>query len=389
LNNEVFTGKRISNAATAPGVSIMKLSIAMCTHNGAAYLHEQLESLAAQTHLPDELIICDDRSSDGLTLKIIDEFARRAAFPVRFFVNEKNLGSKKNFEKAIRLCSEEVICLCDQDDFWLPNKLSRIEQAFISSPDAGLVFSDAEVVDEELQPMGASLWELGGFGPEKQESFRREGAFHSLLRGNVVTGTTMAFRSRFRDVVLSIPETAVLQHDGWIALTVSAVSDFVLIEEPLIKYRQHATQQIGACIPLRGSENPRRDSPLLKSISKIPSQAGQLDACKAVYARLVTKCHGLVGTENLADIKGWILRLENERTVLANNDAPAEKKRTWIKLRKYLDNRKIRVAHYILQDLFKFSERLTLRDIRNAAKCLLLDTLYGINFGDVRKDYFY
>lgn len=73
----------------------VKLSIAMCTYNGAASLSEQLESLAAQTRLPDELVVCDDRSNDGRTLEIVKAFARKSPFRVRLYVNRKTLGSKK------------------------------------------------------------------------------------------------------------------------------------------------------------------------------------------------------------------------------------------------------------------------------------------------------
>ena len=81
---------------------MMKLSVAMCTYNGARYLQEQLESIAAQTRLPDELVVCDDCSSDG-TRAILEEFKARVTFPVRLYFNEQNLRVWKNFEKAISL----------------------------------------------------------------------------------------------------------------------------------------------------------------------------------------------------------------------------------------------------------------------------------------------
>jgi glycosyltransferase involved in cell wall biosynthesis len=74
----------------------MKLSLAMCNCNGAAHLGEQLESLASQTRLPDELVVCDDRSNDGRTLQILKAFARQAPSKVRLFVNKQNLRSKQS-----------------------------------------------------------------------------------------------------------------------------------------------------------------------------------------------------------------------------------------------------------------------------------------------------
>ncbi|MBC7931137.1 MAG: glycosyltransferase, partial [Rubrivivax sp.] len=96
-----------------------RLSIAMCTYDGGRYLAEQLASIAAQTRAPDELVVCDDRSRDETT-SIVRRFAETAPFPVRLYVNEQNLGSTRNFEKAIGLCEGELIALSDQDDVWLP-----------------------------------------------------------------------------------------------------------------------------------------------------------------------------------------------------------------------------------------------------------------------------
>ena len=93
----------------------MKTSIALCTYNGEKFLREQLDSIALQTLLPDELVACDDRSCDS-TMEILQEFRERVSFPVHIHQNEENLGSTKNFEKAIKLCSGDIIALCDQAD---------------------------------------------------------------------------------------------------------------------------------------------------------------------------------------------------------------------------------------------------------------------------------
>ena len=80
-----------------------KFSVAMCTYNGAEFVAAQLDSIAAQTRLPDELIVCDDGSTDA-TIECVREFARNAPFPHRLVENEENLGSTNNFERAISLC---------------------------------------------------------------------------------------------------------------------------------------------------------------------------------------------------------------------------------------------------------------------------------------------
>jgi glycosyltransferase involved in cell wall biosynthesis len=106
-----------------------RLSVALCTYNGTQYLQEQLDSIAAQTKLPDELVICDDRSSDN-TVEIIKLFSSKVSFPVHLHINEINLRTIKNFEKAISLCTGDIIVLSDQDDVWKPCKTERILRCF-------------------------------------------------------------------------------------------------------------------------------------------------------------------------------------------------------------------------------------------------------------------
>jgi glycosyltransferase involved in cell wall biosynthesis len=217
----------------------------MCTYNGARYLSEQLASIAAQTRPPDELVVCDDRSADE-TVHVVERFAASAGFAVSLHVNERNLGSTRNFEKAIGLCRGELIALCDQDDVWMPRKLERMEEVFDRRPGVGLVFTDAEIVDESLRPLGERLWARVGFDRRMRRLVGGGRALDVLLPGWTVTGATMAFRSAFKPLVLDIPDDLAMIHDGWVALIVAAVAGVAFIDEPLIKYRQHSRQQIGA-----------------------------------------------------------------------------------------------------------------------------------------------
>ncbi|MCG8402010.1 MAG: glycosyltransferase family 2 protein [Firmicutes bacterium] len=220
-----------------------RLSVAMCTYNGARFLAEQLGSIAAQTRRPDELVVCDDGSFDS-TAEVIEAFKSTADFPVYWRVNQKKLGSTKNFARAIALCTGDIIALSDQDDVWRPEKLMLIEEQFRRSPGAGLVFTDAEVTDESLRPLGYRLWQYNGFGRSEQKKINRGQAARVLLKRNVVTGATMAFKAEFRPLFMPIPGNWV--HDGWIALIIAACADLAVVNWPLIQYRQHFNQQIGA-----------------------------------------------------------------------------------------------------------------------------------------------
>lgn len=221
----------------------LKISIALCTYNGGKYLRQQLDSIGAQTRLPDELIVCDDHSHDD-TEEIVNDFIKKAQFPVRLFINEINLGSSKNFEKAINLCNGNIIALSDQDDIWYQEKLALIESIFLENPEVGLVFGDADVVDQNTKPMGYSLWRSTLFGKRDLNKINNDHAFDVLLRYNVVTGATMAFRSFYRENVMPIPAAWV--HDGWISIIISVIVKINAIDRPVIKYRQHIGQQIGA-----------------------------------------------------------------------------------------------------------------------------------------------
>lgn len=111
----------------------MKMSIAMATYNGARYLREQLDSFAAQTRLPDELVVCDDGSSDD-TLNILEEFARTAPFQVRIFRNDVNLGYAQNFARALERCVGDLVFLSDHDNVWFEDKIDVKESYALKIP---------------------------------------------------------------------------------------------------------------------------------------------------------------------------------------------------------------------------------------------------------------
>jgi glycosyltransferase involved in cell wall biosynthesis len=236
-----------------------QLSVALCTYNGARFLSEQLESIAAQSTLPHELVISDDCSSDS-TVDIIREFAAGAPFPVSLSVNDSRLGSTKNFEKAISLCQFEVIALCDQDDVWHPQKLSRVAEVFHRDERIGAVFSDAELIDENSQCLGNTLWSSILFSQREQKCFESGEGLDVLLKHTLVPGATMAFRSRFRGLVLPIPSKQI--HDLWITMLIASVQHLAPLRHALIRYRQHEAQQIGLMKKLSFWQKvPRRVGP--------------------------------------------------------------------------------------------------------------------------------
>lgn len=142
----------MNNAAATP----VRISVAMATYNGERFLPEQLDSLALQKHLPYELVACDDGSTDD-TVSILQEFSRHAPFPVHIHQNEVNLGYSDNFLNAASLCESDWIAFCDQDDIWLPEKLSRVASAIAEEPYTLLVAHSAKAIDAEGKDSGVLL----------------------------------------------------------------------------------------------------------------------------------------------------------------------------------------------------------------------------------------
>lgn len=214
------------------------ISVAMCTFNGEKYIKEQIESIINQSLIPDEIVICDDCSKDN-TVNIIKETLDNWSGKVHLVVNEKNLGYRKNFEKAISLCNGDIIFLSDQDDVWNRNKIEIMVNA-LNNSDAILAFHDVEVVDENLKLITGSFWKLLKFSYQKflHDDFRR------IFEGNVVQGSACALKKELINYAKPFPEAAI--HDEWLALVAVAKGNIIPINKSLAKYRQSGNNAIGA-----------------------------------------------------------------------------------------------------------------------------------------------
>jgi glycosyltransferase involved in cell wall biosynthesis len=221
------------------------LSVALCTYNGERYLPEQLASIAAQTEHPDEVVIVDDGSSDG-SLGLVQHWANDVPFPVHIDRNPTNLGSTKSFEKALSLCTGDLIMLSDQDDVWYPDRLAKSKAWLAQNPNMDAVFSDADLIDSNSQLTGQRIWDLVQFTPEAQQQWRQGLAHELLFSGYLVTGATLTIRRSLLPSVIPFPtHVQYLIHDAWISLVVALKGKIGFIAEPLIRYRQHASQQVG------------------------------------------------------------------------------------------------------------------------------------------------
>ncbi len=246
----------------------------MCTWNGERFLAAQLASITEQTRLPDELVVCDDQSTD-CTVSILRDFAAKVPFPVTIIVNRQNLGYAANFAQAIGKCTGDLIALSDQDDIWYPNRLERSGQEFANHPEAIVVFSDADLIDEKNRGLRKTLWQRVRFtGQRKQDLLR--GRFVVLAKHRFVTGATVMFRAALRRYILPIPLGWI--HDEWIVLVAAAHGDLRPIDQPLIRYRIHGSQQVGL-------RNKLKQRMLGKHWARLAESARELqEMCAALVA---------------------------------------------------------------------------------------------------------
>ena len=204
-----------------------KVSIALATYNGGKYLSELLDSLLAQTILPNEIIVSDDLSKDN-TIQILKDYSKK--LPIRIFRNELNLGVNKNFENAVKKCSGDYILICDQDDVWLANnieeKIRILEKLPKNQP--ALVTTQSIVADKNLKIL--------------QKAYASKDISDWLfLLTKCYQGTTMAFNRKLLDAMpRQWPETfKEFPYDYCIYLTALLTGNVYSSKEALMFYRIH------------------------------------------------------------------------------------------------------------------------------------------------------
>jgi glycosyltransferase involved in cell wall biosynthesis len=194
----------------------------MASYNGARFIGAQLESFAAQTRPPDELVVCDDGSTDG-TAELVERFGETAPFAVRVERNPERLGYTKNFERAISLCTGDLVCLSDQDDSWFPDKIASVIAAFEARPQAFATVNDQFIAEDGLTPSGATVF-----------ANTRKLGYGDV---DLIAGCCTTLRRDLLPILLPIPRE--IPYDGWIGRLADLIGVKALIERPLQVYRRH------------------------------------------------------------------------------------------------------------------------------------------------------
>ena len=213
------------------------IDVAMATYNGGRYLPAMLASMVEQHHPGLRLVVCDDGSSDG-TVEFLETFD---GLPVDVTRNPSNLGARDNFSRALGLTTAPYVMLADQDDVWMPDKVSLMLRRMKEIEDeAGaatpiLVFSDLHIVDTDLNLLLPSFYE----GTFKSRDASTLGDF---AISNHVPGCVIMVNRALLDRALPVPSIAHM-HDWWLCLVAAAIGRVGHVDQPLIQFRRHGANE--------------------------------------------------------------------------------------------------------------------------------------------------
>lgn len=206
----------------------------MCTYNGSKYISQQLNSILNQSRKVDEIVICDDHSTDD-TIAIIEEILSNDFENYQIHVNDNNIGYIKNFDKAIGLCSGDLIFLCDQDDIWENKRVEEYVNIF-SKSDCDVIVGNASLINSEGSSLDNNIWKKSSFTLDSWNRGR-------IITKNYFPGSTLAITKKiYRDIT---PFPVEFIHDHWIMLRAFLMYKICFLEKELTKYRIHNGQSIG------------------------------------------------------------------------------------------------------------------------------------------------
>jgi len=215
------------NERSSTDMNTPPVVILLSTYNGLKYLNEQLESLEKQDYPNIQVLVRDDGSTDG-TQKLLEQWQSRKNGWMKWYQGE-NMGAGKSFLALLSQAPEAAYyAFCDQDDVWMPDKISAAVFELIKIQDGCTVYtSNVEFVDKKLKHLGVS----------------RFGINDTILKGllyNQAVGCTMVINRRLREAVVHYSPQYLLMHDCWAYRVCLALGGHVVFDsQPHIQYRQH------------------------------------------------------------------------------------------------------------------------------------------------------
>lgn len=231
------------------------IDILLATYNGEKYIDKQIKSLVTQSRddldCDLRLIIRDDGSTDStvdIIRKRLDYYRTRRDNPIEVHIieDDKNTGSPSaNFQKLLQISSADYVMFSDQDDMWYRRKtevtykrMKELEQRYGSDIPL-MVHTDLALMDENGRKLADSFYDY--------QKLPREDRLENLIIQNTVTGCTVMLNRAAVDLVKQAPASEmVLMYDHFAAIVVAATGHISFIDEPLIRYRQHSGNSVGA-----------------------------------------------------------------------------------------------------------------------------------------------
>lgn len=220
------------------------VDILLAVYNGERFLGAFLKSLLEQSWTDFRLLVRDNKSTDR-TIEILRAFAPRFPHPVQFLPQPNStVTAYQNFACVSEAAEAPYVMYADADDVWHKEKLEKTlavmqaQEEELSHTTPILVHSDLRVVDSNLALIAPSFWSYQGLSPSRTR-------LSDILLQNCVTGCTMMINRALLDLGRPLPQEAVM-HDHWYALVASALGRIAAVEEPLIDYRQHGSNDTGA-----------------------------------------------------------------------------------------------------------------------------------------------
>lgn len=235
-----------------------RVAILLSTFNGDKYLEEQLDSLLVQTYSNFVVVVRDDGSSDN-TVEILNRYC--STHPAHFHLvsaqndqqANRNLGASGGFSYLMKyaLNNKQALGLqtaylmfCDQDDVWFRDKIEQQMKCMLqveaenSDSTPILVHSDLQVVAADKSLISRSMARYQGLETSRNK-------FVHIAISNLVTGCTALLNEHLATKALPVPENAIM-HDWWLAMVATSFGKLEFMDQPLVYYRQHGSNTIGA-----------------------------------------------------------------------------------------------------------------------------------------------
>ena len=219
------------------------VQVLLSTWNGECWLPELLSSLEGQVFQDWELLIRDDGSQDQ-TVKILLEWQQEHPSKVaRFEADDQHLGCPRSFSKLVGMSDAPYLMFCDQDDVWFPEKIATEFVGILQLREEYgddiplLVHTDLALVNTDKVLISASFWQMRGFDVHQKKQ--------NYLLTNTVTGCSVMFNRAAADKAFPVPAD-VTYHDRWLALVCAWFGQIYPVDQPLLFYRQHAHNEVGA-----------------------------------------------------------------------------------------------------------------------------------------------